>query len=445
MSSLSATPHPKPRRPRVWLRGMAFWLMAGVLGLLLFAASAPSPLYGVYQHKWRFSATTLTAVFAVYALALIATLLVVGALSDYVGRRPLIVAALVVELGAVALFLAATGVAWLYAARLLQGVAVGTATSALSAALIDLQPPGSSRAPVVNSFVPGFGLAIGALVTSALVQYGPAPTHLIWWLLLGGCGLAIAGVLAVPESAARHPGALGSLRPRLGLPRECRGAFIAGVPGMVALWALGGFYLSLGPSLAASITGSRNLLWGGVVIVLLTGVGSVSALLFRNSAPADAVLWGAVALLVGVGVTVGGIEAPSSVLFLLGTAVAGVGFGVGFLGGFRILSALAPPAQRARMVATIYVVCYLAFSLPAIVAGVAVTRSGLHDASLGYAAFVGALSALAAAGAVVRHSRHKRLARRLGVHDLPPTPCSAPMIEIPDIDRGVPASASASS
>ena len=142
-----------------------------------------------------------------------------------------------------------------------------------------------------------------ALVTSALVQYAPAPTHLVWWLLLGGFALAIPGVLAVPESVVRHPGALRSLRPRLGVPRPCLGAFVAGLPGMVALWALGGFYLSLGPSLAGSITGSRNLLWGGVMIVLLTGVGSLSSLLFRNSAPAAAVLWGAVALLAGVGVT----------------------------------------------------------------------------------------------------------------------------------------------
>src|SRR6202035_4541998 len=173
----------------------------------------------------------------------------------------------------------------------------------------------STRAPVVNSFTPGFGLALGALVTSALVQYATAPTHLIWWLLLGGFALAIPAVLAVPEPAARHPGALRSLRPRLGVPRPCLGAFVAGLPGMVALWALGGFYLSLGPSLAGSIVGSRNLLWGGV------------------------------------GVTVGGIEAPSAALLLIGTAVAGVGFGVAFLGSFRILSALAPPTERARMVA----------------------------------------------------------------------------------------------
>jgi MFS family permease len=232
MSSLTTDRGPRARPVLGFLpRGVGFWLLAVVLGLLVFASSAPSPLYGVYQQKWQFSATTLTAIFGVYTLALIVTLLVVGPLSDYVDRRPVIVGALVVEIGATSLFLAATGVGWLYAARVLQGCAVGAATSALSAALIDLQPQGSTRAPGVNSFIPGFGLALGALVTSALGQYAPAPTHLIWWLLLGGFALAIPAVLAVPESVVRHPGALRSLRPRLGVPRPCVGAFAQGCRG----------------------------------------------------------------------------------------------------------------------------------------------------------------------------------------------------------------------
>jgi hypothetical protein len=97
------------------------------------------------------------------------------------------------------------------------------------------------------------------------------------------------------------------------------------------------------------------------------------------------------------------------------------------------------------MVAAIYVVCYLSLSLPAIVAGVAATHSGLHDASLGYAAFVGVLSAIAVASALARRSSHRRHVGQLGVHDLPPTACAAPMLESPVIDRGAPAPAGASS
>ena len=71
-----------------------FWLAAGILFLFFFGAAAPAPLYGVYQAQWRFSATTLTAVFAVYALVLLVTLLVFGSSSDYLGRRRVIIVAL---------------------------------------------------------------------------------------------------------------------------------------------------------------------------------------------------------------------------------------------------------------------------------------------------------------------------------------------------------------
>ena len=219
-------------------RAAGFWLVAGVLFLLLFASGAASPLYAVYQAQWRFSATTLTAVFGVYALVLLVTLLVFGSVSDYLGRRRVIAVALVVGAGACGLFLAAHGVGLLFAARALSGAAVGIAASAGGAALVDLQPEGSGRGPVVTGAANLLGLGAGALGTSALVQYGPAPTHLVWWLLLGAFAVAAVAVLAIPETAARRPGVLASLRPRVAVPRQARGTFAVALPGMIAAPAL---------------------------------------------------------------------------------------------------------------------------------------------------------------------------------------------------------------
>src|SRR5882757_1427752 len=225
------------RRPEL-PRAAAFWLMAGVFVLLFFAAAAPSPLYGVYQAQWRFSAITLTAVFAVYALALLVTLLVFGSLSDYVGRRRVILASLAMAAGACGLFVAADGVGLLFAARALQGAAVGTATGALGAALIDLQPEGSAIAPVVTIAAGQLGLAAGGLGTSALVQYGPAPTRLIWWLLLGVSLAAAVAVPAMPETVSGRPGVLASLRPRVAVPRQARATFATALPCLIAAWML---------------------------------------------------------------------------------------------------------------------------------------------------------------------------------------------------------------
>jgi Major Facilitator Superfamily len=385
-------------------RTATFWILAGVFLMLFFGSAAASPLYRVYQARFHFSAATLTAVFAAYVLVLLVTLLVFGSVSDYLGRLPVITTALVFSVAACAVFLAAHGVGALYAARSLQGVATGLASGPIGAALIDLQPPGSRRAPVVTSVFSSFGLGLGGLVTSALVQYAPAPTRLIWWALLAVFAAGIVAVLAMAEPGSRRPGVLASLRPRVAVPRQARGAFAAAVPCMVAGWALGGLYLSLGPSLAAQATGSQNLLWGGLVIFLLCGTGAVAALAVRAVSARATMLAGCLFLLAGMTVTFGAVAATASAAFLVGTALAGVGFGLAFLGSFRVITVLAEPDDRAGLVTAVYIVGYLAFSVPALIAGVATTMFGLHSTALVYSASLAVL-AVAAIGLLVLRRR----------------------------------------
>ena len=206
------------RRPAL-PRAAAFWLVAGVLFLLFFAAAAPSPLYGVYQAQWRFSAITLTAIFAAYALLLLVTLLVFGSLSDYLGRRRVILAGLAMAAGACGLFLAADGVGLLFAARALHGAAVGTATSALGAALIDLQPQGSRRAPVVTTAAAMFGLAAGGWAPARWSSTGRRPPT---WS--GGCCSAPPPSPPWPCWRSRRPRPGGPASwPRCGHGWRCRG------------------------------------------------------------------------------------------------------------------------------------------------------------------------------------------------------------------------------
>jgi MFS family permease len=239
-------------------------------------------------------------VFAVYVLVLLVTLLFFGSVSDYLGRVPVIITALVFSIAACVIFLAAHGVVALYVARSLQGIANGLASGAIGAALIDLQPACSQRAPLVTSVFATLGLALGALITSALVQYAPAPTRLIWWALLAVFAAGIVTVLAMAEPGSRRPGVLASLRPQVAVPRQARGTFAAAVPCIVAGWALGGLYLSLGPSLAAQATGSPNLLWGGLVIFLLCGTGAAAAFALRGISSRAAMLAGCLFLLAGM-------------------------------------------------------------------------------------------------------------------------------------------------
>jgi predicted MFS family arabinose efflux permease len=407
-------------------KAAAFWILAVLFLMLFFASAAASPLYPVYQVQFGFSAATLTAVFAVYVLVLLVTLLFFGTVSDYLGRLPVIITALVFSVAGCAVFLAADGVGALYLARSLQGIATGLASGAAGAALIELQPAGSQRAPLVTSAFSTLGLALGALITSALAQYAPAPARLIWWALLAVFAAGIVAVLAMAEPGTRRPGVLASLRPRIAVPRQARGTFAGAVPCFVATWALGGLYLSLGPSLAAQATGSPNLLWGGLVIFLICGTGAAAAFVLRRVGSRAAMLAGCLLLLAGVAVTFGAIAATNSAAFLAGTAVAGAGFGLGFSGAFRMTVALAAPAESAGLVTAVFTVGYLAFSVPALIAGVATTRFGLHSTALVYSASLAALVTVAAGILLFRPSGKPARPVPASPAVMPPVPCTSP-------------------
>jgi MFS family permease len=379
-----------------------FWVVAAVSFLYLFSSSAPSPLYGLYAARWHFSPTTLTAIFAVYALALLATMLVAGSISDAIGRRPVILAALVVQAGAMVLFLAATSVGWLCAARIAQGCATGLVTAAVAATLVDLQPAGKPGfGPLVNVTVQPAGLAFGALLSGALVQYAPAPTRLVYGLLLAGFAAMLLVVAAlIPETVPvrRRP----SLGTRIGIERPVLRAFLVTTPVIVALWALAGLYLSLGPSLVQTLVHSDNALVGGSIVGVLSGFAAISGIVVRNWLPCRSMLVGCAMLGTGVLVTVLAIWAISpvstdaaTVLLYLGAAVSGCGFGVGFLGAFRSLVSLAKAERRSELIAAIYVVVYLSFSVPCIIAGLLTTHIGLNDTAIGYGLVVAALAWLA--------------------------------------------------
>lgn len=399
------------RRPTVRLpRSAAFWLLGATLLAFMFAAGAPSPLYVVYQARWGFSATTLTTVFAVYAVALLLALVTVGALSDHIGRRPVLIGALLVETVAMIVFITVGDVSWLLVARAVQGFATGAATGTISAYLVDLAPADNPKlGPVVNSTSPTLGLAAGAVGSGVLVQYAPHPTTLVFVILAIAFAALAAGVVLMPETVTRKEGALASLRPRVGVPQRIRPRFLVALPSLVATWALGGLYLSLGPSLAASVLHLRSHLIGGLVVAALAGTGSLASFVFRERQPRNLMLGGSVTLAAGVAVTLPALALTSTVLFFAGAVLSGVGFGTSFVGAFRTLAGLARPDERAELFAALYLVSYLAFSLPAIVAGFATTRVGLTTTATGYGIVVLAL-AFGALGGLLLHERVSRRA-----------------------------------
>ncbi|WP_315338917.1 MFS transporter [Pseudomonas grimontii] len=368
--------------------------LAVTLLTFLAASSAPTPLYHLYQEGLHFSAGMLTLIFGVYALSLLAALLTVGSLSDHLGRKPVIFTALVLNMLAMLLFINEDSVAWLIAARTVQGFATGMATAVLGAALLDTD---RQQGPLVNSVAPLLGMACGAMGSSVLAEFAPLPTQLIYWTLLALMLVQALYVWRLPETVDRIPGALASLRPTLHVPPQARRALWLSLPVDVAVWAMGGFYLSLAPSLVRAATGSTSNLIGGGLVAVLTVSGALMIFTLRNRPASKVLRLGATLLAVGVALILTAVHSASLPLFFIATLIAGSGFGAGFLGALRSVVPLALPHERAGLMSAFYVLSYLAFCLPSLLAGNLIRSFGLIATTDGY----GAVLILLALGALV--------------------------------------------
>lgn len=381
--------------------------LAFVLLCFFAASSAPTPLYHLYQQAWGFSSALLTIIFAVYALSLLATLLVFGSLSDYLGRRPVIFLGLLLEIVSMLVFITATDVSGLILARVLQGVATGIATSALGAAMLDSD---ARQGPLLNSITPMFGMALGALGTSALVAYAPLPMALAYGLLLTAFVGQALYLLRVAETVTPQPGVLKTLRPRLAVPAQARSMLLLVLPADIAAWALGGFFLSLAPSLLAAATGSTSVLNGGFAVAALTISGALSIHSLRLRAPRLALLVGCSFLAIGVSVILAAVNLGWLWLFFTGAVVAGVGFGASFLGALRLLLPLAHAHERGALMAAFLALSYLAFCVPALIAGVSIKAAGLVTTTNVYGGMVVLLALSALAGLLVQQAGRTRAA-----------------------------------
>src|SRR5262249_9048223 len=209
---------------------------------------------------------------------------------------------------------------------------------------------------------PSFGLAFGSLITGLLVDFGPAPTVAVYLALFIAFALALVAVVMMPETSCQE-GELAHIWPprRISVPRELRSRFTLLAIGTAAAWTVGGFYLSLGPSLAAQLLHSQQRTVGGLVVFLLIGLGSFTTLLVSGWTNRRAGCFGFIAMVMGLLLVLRAVSIESAALFFAGSVVLGTGWGPCYMAGFRALATVAPPQHKAEILAALFFVNYLAF------------------------------------------------------------------------------------
>ena len=340
------------------------------LGTIFAVAGSPVALYETYRLEDGITTGQLAVVAATYFIAVAVALLFFGRISDYLGRKPVTFIALTLAAAGCLLMLNVHSAAPLIAGRALQGLGGGLASSAVAAYIVDTAPSKPAwLGSTITGTVPMFGLPIGALLSGALVEYGPAPRQLIYLVLAILLTLCASLIVFGPETVKRTPGTFASVRPKLSLPPESRRVLPYAAAVILGTWVMGAFYQSFGPAVAGVQFNTNNALVAAAVFASIMLLNPLGGLMTGRLSPANKQRWGMAIFMLSITGVITSLAANAAVPFLISSLVAGAGWGAAFSGSVQSLLNNAQPQERAGILATIYLISYSSAAIPGLIAG----------------------------------------------------------------------------
>jgi hypothetical protein len=411
MTTTSTVVPPASRKEPWRLRhGAGFWVIAAAFLTVMAFSTLPTPLYALYQQRDDFPTWVVTMIFAAYAIGVLASLFLIGHVSDWAGRRRMILIAVALEIVAALLFLFWNDVSVLLVARVLSGVGVGALTASATAHLSELRsvarPEEEPRlAATVSTVVNTGGLALGPLIAGALAQFLPMPLILPYAVFLVILAIAAVAVARVPETVERAEERPAYRPQRISLPAAARSTFTAAAVAAFAGFAVFGLFTALAPSVLAVTMHETSRLVAGAVPFSVFAASALSQIVFARLSP-RAQLELALALMVaGLAGLAAAVMAAALVMFILSGILAGAGVGLLFRSSIIVAASLAEPSRRGEVLAAIFLIAYLGLAVPVLVVGVALILWPLVPVLVSFVAVVGVLSLLAGLRMVTRTAR----------------------------------------
>ena len=383
-----------PSAARFRLRhGTGFWVIAAAFLTVMAFSTLPTPLYALYQQRDGFATFLITVIFAAYGVGVMASLYFAGHVSDWLGRRRIILVAILVEIVAAVVFLLWPEVPGLIVARFVNGVGVGMLTATATAHLSELRAvarpdEGPSTSGTVSSFVNIGGLALGALVSGVLAQFVVAPLVVPYVLFLVLLVAAAVAVWFVPETVERLEERPAYRPQRVALPAAARSTFFAAGAGAFSAFAIFGLFTSLAPTFIAGTLHEPSRFVAGTVTFVVFGAAAVSQVLtVRLSAARQLTL--AVALMsVGLVAIATGVLVASLPVFVVAGVVSGAGVGILFRASIGVAASLATGPSRGETLAALFLTAYAGMSIPVLLIGLAVAFLPSTTVLVGFAAII---------------------------------------------------------
>ncbi|MET7503160.1 MFS transporter [Streptomyces microflavus] len=362
---------------------------AAVFAIGMAGTTLPTPLYGLYREELGFSELMVTVVFAVYALGVIATLLLAGNVSDETGRRPVLLAALGFSAASALCFLFEGGLPALFAGRLLSGFAAGLLSGAATVTVMELAPPGRAAGAGLAATAANMGgLGCGPLLAGLLAEYAPWPLRLPFVVHLALIAVAAVLTWLLPETVTSSGRRL-RLRPQgLAVPPQVRGVFAPSALAAFAGFSLLGLFTAVAPAFVAETLDVHNLALAGLVVFSVFLASTAGQALMGRVGERRALPGGCFVLVAGLVLVAASLLLASLPLLVAGALCGGLGQGLAFRGAVTAISAAAPPEHRAATVSAFFVIAYLGISLPVVGVGALTLGIGLRNAGLTFAGCV---------------------------------------------------------
>ena len=380
------------------------------LAVMAFSA-VPSPLYGLYRARDHFSLFMVTVIYAVYAVGVIGALLLAGHLSDWYGRRRLLLPALGLAIVSAIVFLVSKSLAGLLVGRLLNGIAIGIVVSTATAYLTELHAVGrpaatARRAQLTASAIPVGGIGVGALVAGILAQWVAYPLTVPYLVFLAALVVGTLGVALSPETR-EGPKPRPRYRPqRVSVPHDERSRFFAAALSAFMAFATLGLFTGLAAAVSSRHAASSVSRARGSRLVCHVRVGCCRADPDRSLAddPRVRSRHGRDGRRARARCPRRVAPPPVPGLFIVGGGLIGAGGGTIFRGAVGTVMSIAPPDRIAESLAGMFLAAFLGLSLPVVGAGITLSRHvSPKDTILGFAIAVSVGIAASAIRLVGRH------------------------------------------
>lgn len=367
--------------------GLSYCFWAVMVGTTL-----PTPLYGIYQARLGFSNLVLTALFAVYAVGVLAALLLWGPVSDQIGRRAALAPGLVASAVSGVVFLLAGTLSPLFIGRVLSGLSAGVFTGTATAALLDLAgDEGRGRATLVATAVNVGGLGTGPLLAGVLAQLTGSPLRSPYWVQLGLLAPGAVAVALMPETVTHRSAPRLRLQP-LRVPEEARAVFVQGALAGFAGFAVFGLFSAVASSFLAHTLHESSHALAGAVVFAVFSAAAVGQLALGVLGDHRSLLTGCLALAGGMVMVALALVVQSLALLVAGAIIAGLGQGLSFRAGLAAVNARVPANVRGEVTSSFFIVCYVAISVPVVGVGVLADVADLRTAGIVFSAVVVAIA-----------------------------------------------------